>query len=68
VSAFASLGFTYSSLLYLKGGVYIAVGSPIDGPSDVVKITYCTDIMALQATETLFLDFLALPVGIFRPA
>ena len=29
-------GLTYSSLLYLKGGVYIAVGSPIDGPSDVV--------------------------------
>ena len=32
----AWLGFTYSSLLYLKGGVYIAVGSPTDGPSDVV--------------------------------
>ena len=25
-----------ASLLYLKGGVYIAVGSPTDGPSDVV--------------------------------
>ena len=36
VIALAWPGFTYSSLLYLKGGVYIAVGSPIDGPSDVV--------------------------------
>ena len=32
----ACLGFTYSSPLYLKGGVYIAVGSPTDEPSDVV--------------------------------
>ena len=30
------LGLMYSSLLYLKGGVYIDVGSPTDGPSDVV--------------------------------
>ena len=29
-------GFTYSSLLYLKGGVYVAVGSLAHGPSDVV--------------------------------
>ena len=32
----AWLGFMYSSLLYLKGGVYIAVGSLTDRPSDVV--------------------------------
>ena len=36
MSSLAWPGFMYSSLLYLKGGVYIAVGSPTDGPSDVV--------------------------------
>ena len=38
------------------------------GPTMLYKITYCTDIMALQATEILFLDFHALLVGIFRQA
>ena len=38
------------------------------GPMMYYKITYRTDIMALQATEILFLDFLVLPVGIFRAA
>ena len=46
----------------------MAVESPTVGPTMSYKMTYCTDIMALQATEISFLDVLALPVGIFRQA
>ena len=69
MSAFFSTGFTYSSLLYLKGGVYIAVGSLTDGPSDVVFNTNgLSAIMVLRLGKILFRDFLALYVGIFHPA
>ena len=58
-----------ASLLYLKGGAYMAVESPIGGPNDVVFNTNGpSTIMVLHLRKILFRDFLALPVGIFHPA
>ena len=52
-----------ASLLYLKGGAYMAVESPTGGPNECPSA-----FMELRLEKILFRDFLALPMGIFRPA
>ena len=47
----------------------MAVESPTGGPNDVLFNTNGPSaIMVLRLGKILFRDFLALPVGIFRPA
>ena len=48
-----------ASLLYLKGGAYMAVGSPTDGPIDVVQNNVLFIYYDVQANEISLLDFLA---------
>ena len=45
----------------------MAIGSPTDGPIDVVQNVVLLYIMASQAKEISFLDF-RLPAGFLRPA
>ena len=62
-----------ASLLYLKGGAYMAVGSPTDRPNDVVyKITYYTEHYDIAGDEDLIPGFSCLvrgnlPSGIAMP-
>ena len=69
-SLFGLLCTASASLLYLKGGAYMAVGTPTGGPNNAVQDNVLFIIMASQAKEIPLLDSIACsrnpPSGVSR--